>query len=163
MSDDNNVVVTVCGRHKTIEKFSISILADAASYCDTINSLHLEGASWITAKVICPGAHYILDNFLPVKFDIILKIDDRSIQKIMREVDSQELALALKSESMEVQNKIFKNMSKRAACMLKEDMEYMGPVRLKDVEKAQEKIIAVIHHLESTAEIIIAAEGELIP
>jgi flagellar motor switch protein FliG len=75
-------------------------------------------------------------------------------------VDSQELAKALKSVDSEVQDKIFKNMSKRAASMLKEDMEYMGPVRLKDVEEAQQKIVSIIRHLEDTGEIVVARAGE---
>lgn len=163
MSDEKDVVVTVCGHNKKIDKFSISILAEAASYCDTINGLQLEGEAWVTAKVICPGTHYTLENFLPVTFSVITKLDDRAIQKIMREVDSRDLAQALKSEDADVQDKIFKNMSKRAASMLKEDMEYMGPVRLKDVEKAQEKIISIMNFLESTGEIIIAPVGDIIP
>ncbi|MCL2758863.1 MAG: flagellar motor switch protein FliG, partial [Treponema sp.] len=73
---------------------------------------------------------------------------------------SQELAKALKSVDSEVQDKIFKNMSKRAASMLKEDMEYMGPVRLKDVEEAQQKIVSIIRHLEDTGEIVVARAGE---
>ena len=86
-------------------------------------------------------------------FEDIVMLDDRSIQKIMREVDSQELAKALKSVDVEVQDKFFRNMSRRVANMLKEDMEYMGPVRLKDVEESQQKIIAIIKHLEDTGEI----------
>ena len=93
-------------------------------------------------------------------FEDIVMLDDRSIQKVMREVDSQELAKALKSVDTEVQDKIFRNMSKRAAGMLKEDMEYMGPVRLKDVEEAQQKIVSIIRHLEDTGEIVIARVGE---
>ncbi|MDR3167745.1 MAG: flagellar motor switch protein FliG [Treponema sp.] len=93
-------------------------------------------------------------------FEDIVMLDDRSIQKVMREVDSQELAKALKSVDTEVQDKIFRNMSKRAAGMLKEDMEYMGPVRLKDVEEAQQKIVSIIRHLEDTGEIVIARSGE---
>ncbi|MCL2210344.1 MAG: flagellar motor switch protein FliG [Treponema sp.] len=93
-------------------------------------------------------------------FEDIVMLDDRAIQKVMREVDSQELAKALKSVDNEVQDKIFKNMSKRAASMLKEDMEYMGPVRLKDVEEAQQKIVSIIRHLEDTGEIVVARAGE---
>jgi len=93
-------------------------------------------------------------------FEDIVMLDDRAIQKVMREVDSQELAKALKSVDSEVQDKIFKNMSKRAASMLKEDMEYMGPVRLKDVEEAQQKIVSIIRHLEDTGEIVVARAGE---
>jgi len=89
------------------------------------------------------------------KFDDIVLLDDSSILRFMRELDSQELAKALKAVGSEVQNKIFHNMTKRAAVMLKEDMEYMGPVRLKDVETAQEKIVAIIGHLEDQNEIVI--------
>lgn len=93
-------------------------------------------------------------------FEDIVMLDDRAIQKVMREVDTQELAKALKAVDTEVQDKIFRNMSKRAAGMLKEDMEYMGPVRLKDVEEAQQKIVSIIRHLEDTGEIVIARSGE---
>ncbi|MBL8965453.1 MAG: flagellar motor switch protein FliG [Spirochaetaceae bacterium] len=94
-------------------------------------------------------------------FEDIVLLDDRSIQKVLREVDGQELAKALKGVDNEVCEKIFKNMSKRAATMLKEDMEYMGPVRLKDVEEAQQKIVSIIRHLEESGEIIISrGEGD---
>ncbi|MDR1025366.1 MAG: flagellar motor switch protein FliG [Treponema sp.] len=93
-------------------------------------------------------------------FEDIVMLDDRAIQKVLREVDSQELAKALKSVDTEVQDKIFRNMSKRAAGMLKEDMEYMGPVRLKDVEEAQQKIVSIIRHLEDTGDIVVARSGE---
>ena len=94
-------------------------------------------------------------------FEDIVLLDDRSIQKVLREVDGQELAKALKGVDQEVQEKIFKNMSKRAATMLKEDMEYMGPVRLKDVEEAQQKIVSIIRHLEETGDIVISrGEGD---
>jgi len=93
-------------------------------------------------------------------FEDIVMLDDRSIQRIVREVDSQELTKALKNVDSEVQNKIFSNFSKRAVANLKEDMEYMGPVWLKDVEEAQQKIVSIIRHLEETGEIIIARAGE---
>jgi|GEM_PF-2084916 len=93
-------------------------------------------------------------------FNDIVMLDDHAIQKLMREVDSLELTKALKGVGSEVKNKFLKNMSKRAACMLKEDMEYMGPVRLSDVEEAQSKIIAICRHLEETGEIIIARAGD---
>jgi flagellar motor switch protein FliG len=93
-------------------------------------------------------------------FEDILLLDDRSIQRVLREVETKDLALALKSTTDEVKEKIFKNMSKRAAAMLKEDMEYMGPVRLKDVEDAQQKIVNIIRMLEEAGEIIIARGGE---
>jgi len=93
-------------------------------------------------------------------FEDIVMLDDRAIQRLLREVDAQELAKALKSIDVEVQDKIFRNMSKRAAGALKEDMDYMGPIRLKDVEEAQQKIISVIRRLEDSGEIVIARAGE---
>jgi flagellar motor switch protein FliG len=93
-------------------------------------------------------------------FEDIVMLDDRAIQKVMREVDTSELAKALKSVDTEVQDKIFRNMSKRAATLLKEDMEYMGPIRMKDVEEAQQKIVSIIRKLEEQGEIVVARAGE---
>ena len=93
-------------------------------------------------------------------FEDIVQLDDRAIQKVLRDVDQPELAKALKSVDSDVQDKIFRNMSKRAAAMLKDDMEFMGPVRLKDVEESQQKIVSMIRHLEEIGEIVIARSGE---
>ncbi len=92
-------------------------------------------------------------------FEDILSLDDKSIQRVLREVDNNELAIALKSSNDEVQNVIFNNLSKRLASMIREDMEYMGPVRLKDVEEAQQKIVNIIRKLEDSSEIIISRGG----
>jgi len=93
-------------------------------------------------------------------FEDIVLLDDKAIQKVLREVDMQDLAKALKNVDVEVQEKIFKNMSKRAAALLREDMDFMGPLRLKDVEDAQQKIVNVIRKLEEQGEIVIARAGE---
>ncbi len=92
-------------------------------------------------------------------FEDILSLDDKSIQRVLREVDNNELAVALKGSNEEVQNVIFNNLSKRLASMIREDMEYMGPVRLKDVEEAQQKIVNIIRKLEDSSEIIISRGG----
>ncbi|KAF2958663.1 flagellar motor switch protein FliG [Thermotoga sp. Ku-13t] len=92
-------------------------------------------------------------------FEDIVKLDDRSVQIVLREIETRDLALALKGASEEVKQKIFKNISKRAAQLLQDELEYMGPVRLKDVEEAQQKIINVIRRLEEAGEIIIARGG----
>ncbi len=92
-------------------------------------------------------------------FEDILSLDDKSIQRVLREVENNEIAIALKSTSEEVQNVIFKNLSKRLASMIKEDMDYMGPVRLKDVEEAQQKIVNIIRKLEDSGEIVVARGG----
>ncbi len=92
-------------------------------------------------------------------FEDILSMDDRSIQRVLREVDNNELAVALKGSNEEVQNLIFSNLSKRLATMIREDMDFMGPVRMKDVEEAQQKIVNIIRKLEDSAEIIISRGG----
>ena len=92
-------------------------------------------------------------------FEDILSLEDKTIQRVLRDVDNNDLGIALKGTSEEVQNVIFNNLSKRLAAMIKEDMDFMGPVRMKDVEEAQQKIVAVIRRLEDAGEIIIARGG----
>ena len=92
-------------------------------------------------------------------FEDILLLDDRAIQRVLRDVDNNDLGLALKGANEQVQTVVFNNMSKRLAVMIKEDMEFMGPVRMKDVEEAQQKIVNVIRKLEDSAEIVIARGG----
>ena len=92
-------------------------------------------------------------------FEDIVNLDNRSIQRIIRDVDNHDLQLALKVASEEVRDAIFRNMSKRMAEAFREEMEYMGPVRLRDVEEAQTRIVATIRRLEEVGEIIIARGG----
>ena len=92
-------------------------------------------------------------------FEDILLLDDRAIQRVLRDVDNNDLGIALKGANEEVQNVIFKNLSKRLSAMIKEDMEFMGPVRMKDVEDAQQKIVGIIRKLEDSAEIVISRGG----
>jgi len=92
-------------------------------------------------------------------FEDILLLDSRSIQRVLRDVDNNELGLALKGSNEEVQNVIFENLSKRLAQMIKEDMDFMGPVRMKDVEEAQQKIVNIIRKLEDSGEIVISRGG----
>lgn len=103
-----------------------------------------------TAPIFCKQIGDCLFNFE----DIIL-LDNRAIQKIIREADQQELAKALKGASTELQAQIFANMSKRDSDMLKEDMEFMSPVRLSDVQKAQAYIIGIVFRLEESGDIVI--------
>jgi flagellar motor switch protein FliG len=93
-------------------------------------------------------------------FEDVIGLDDRSLQRVLREVDIKDLSLALKGATEELRQKFFKNMSKRASEMLLEDMQFMGPVRVRDVEEAQQKIVNVIRALEDAGEIVIARGGE---
>ncbi|OAT79933.1 flagellar motor switch protein FliG [Desulfotomaculum copahuensis] len=93
-------------------------------------------------------------------FEDIIKLHDTAIQRVLREVDSKDLARAMRGANEEVNERIFKNMSKRAADMLREEIQFMGPVRLRDVEDAQQRIVQIIRRLDETGEIIIARGGE---
>jgi len=92
-------------------------------------------------------------------FEDMKLVDGKGIQAILKEVDNDELGLALKTASPELQEKIFGNMSERAAALIKEDMQFMGPVRVSDVETAQQRIVDIVRRLEDAGEIIIAGRG----
>lgn len=92
-------------------------------------------------------------------FDDIIHVDGKGIQAVLKEIDNDELALALKTASKELQEKIFGNMSERAAELIKEDMQYMGPVRVSDVEVAQQRIVDIVRRLEDAGDIIISGRG----
>lgn len=92
-------------------------------------------------------------------FEDIITLDDRSIQQVLREVDQKDLSLALKASSDTVADRIYKNMSKRASEMIKEDIKFMGPVRLRDVEDAQQRIVNIIRKLEESGEIVLSRNG----
>ncbi|WP_407307316.1 flagellar motor switch protein FliG [Desulfosporosinus sp. SB140] len=92
-------------------------------------------------------------------FEDIIMLDDRGIQLVLREVETKDLGLALKGSNPEVAQKIMANMSSRASQMLKDDMEFMGPVRLRDVEEAQQRIVKVIRKLEESGAIVVSRGG----
>ena len=92
-------------------------------------------------------------------FEDIVMIDDKGIQRILRDIDKRDLALALKVSDEKIKEKIFKNMSERAANVVKEELEFMGPVKLKEVESAQMRIVDVIKKLEDEEEIVVGGRG----
>ncbi len=92
-------------------------------------------------------------------FDNMVLVDDAGIQKVLREIENKDLVLALKAASQDVIDKIFRNMSERAREVIKEEMEYMGPVRLRNVEEAQQKVVAAVRRLEQAGELIISGRG----
>ena len=92
-------------------------------------------------------------------FEDILLLDSRAIQRVLRDVDNNDLAMALKGANEQVQNACLSNLSTRLATMIKDDMEIMGPVRMKDVEEAQQKIVNIIRKLEDASEIVISRGG----
>lgn len=92
-------------------------------------------------------------------FEDIVTLDSRSIQRVVREVENEDMLLALKTASEEVKNILFQNMSNRMVETFKEEMEYLGPVRIKDVEEAQQRIVSIIRRLEEAGEVVIARGG----
>jgi flagellar motor switch protein FliG len=92
-------------------------------------------------------------------FDDLTRVDDRGIQRVLKEVEQKELALAMKAAGPEVADRLFKNMSERAAGLLREEVEYLGPVKLRDVESAQQKIVGVVRRLEEAGEILVQGRG----
>ncbi|HEV2294368.1 MAG TPA: flagellar motor switch protein FliG [Tepidisphaeraceae bacterium] len=92
-------------------------------------------------------------------FEDILLVNDKGIQSVLKEVDNEALSLALKTASEDLKQKIFKNMSERASQLIQEDMQFMGPVRVSDVEQAQQKIVDIVRRLEDSGDIIIAGRG----
>ncbi|MDB5325704.1 MAG: fliG [Phycisphaerales bacterium] len=92
-------------------------------------------------------------------FEDILLVNDKGIQGVLKEVENDVLSLALKTASEELKTKILKNMSERAAQMITEEMQYMGPVRVSDVESAQQKIVDIVRRLEDSGEIVIGGRG----
>ena len=148
-------------------KLSSAVLSQSFSAIGGVKS-HVKVLNWVdrtTEKTILENlsenSPELADEVKKLMFvfeDVVL-LDDGSIQKVLREVDNKELALALKGVTEEVQNRIYKNMSERAASMLKEDMEFMGPVRLRNVEEAQQRIVGIIRRLEEAGEIVVARGG----
>lgn len=148
-------------------KFS-SVVSQDFSKAGGVESLAdiLNRADRMTEKAIMESLEEndpdLADNVreLMFVFEDLIQLDDRAIQRMLREVETKDLALALKGSNEDVSEKIFKNMSERAGNMLKDDMEYMGPVRSRDVQEMQTKIVGIIRALEATGEIIISRGGE---
>jgi flagellar motor switch protein FliG len=159
---DKEIVLTMYGTEDSITSISIGLHSEygnVLNHCKNINELELENNKWIYASIVKENEIIAFRKPLEMTMDIFLSLDDRSIQEILREVDSQELATALKGVDVEIQNKIFKNMSERASVMLKEDMEYMGPVLSKDVKLTQMRFFKIIKEMESRGEIVFSEES----
>jgi hypothetical protein len=175
MGTGRDIVITAYGHDNIIDKIAVNSFnssdhfydglydrhdsTDAETYCKTINNLELIGNSWIFARSVSENDQYSLESFLPLKFDVILKLDNKAIQTMLRHIDSLDIAKALKGEKGDIKERIFSNMSKRTAQMLKEDMKVM-PVPINHVMESRKKIISIIRRLKETGEIVIDSKGE---
>jgi flagellar motor switch protein FliG len=125
--------------------------------------LNMAGRS--TEKAILEGLEQVnpqlVDDIrrLMFVFEDIIRVNDKGIQAVLKEIENDALALALKTASEELKHKVFANMSERAAQLIKEEMEFMGPVRISDVEAAQQRIVDVVRRLEDSGEVIISGRG----
>jgi len=157
-----DIVVTAYGHKDAIDNIAVSLFDkpetghdDAETYCDALNKLKLEGESWVFAKIVSENTQYPLDAFSPIKFDTLFELDERSIQRVLRETDCRELAMALKGvNEIVLEEKIFRNMSARTAQMLKEEMEFTKLVEMRDVKKYRENIANYIRRLMQIGEIV---------
>ena len=160
--ESKNIVVTAYGHGRIIDKISISLFdcmnngdQNIDNYCTTINNLELKDTKWIYAKLISQNTPYFLHAFVPLQFnDIIEKLDDQALEKVIREVDSSVLVKALKNENEPIQLRIFSRMTKRASSMLKEDMECLGQIGHNDSEEAKNEILYIIRRLIECGEIL---------
>jgi hypothetical protein len=165
-------VITAWGKGTTVEKIAFSRFKNdkegfqestmAETYCTMVASISSGGESWVNALIVGEGETLNLEKLLPRPdlWTLLPLFDDRAVQKILRETDSNVLTKALKISTPELREKFFKNMSARAAAMIQEDLEYMGPIRAKDAEEAKQKIISIAEHLEETGEIVLPHEDE---
>ncbi len=139
---------------------SMSAMGGPKSVAAILNKLGTETAKEITEAFEQRDAQLATQiKNLMFLFEDIIYVDDRGIQRLLRDVDKKDLAIALKVAEESLKNKILSNMSERAQEMLREELQYMGPVRMKEVEAAQQRIIATVKQLEESGEIIIAGRG----
>jgi flagellar motor switch protein FliG len=166
MSEKRDIVVTVNGHNQIIDRLTISTFSsyigyreNADSYCSLINSLELKENSWVIAKIVKENTPFDLQTFFPCNFqNVILKLDNISVQKVLRKIEKYELAAALKGASDEVKECFFRNMSSRASKTLKEDMEcmeHMGLASYQAIRDNQDAVLKVVRALADCGEISI--------
>jgi len=139
---------------------SLSLMGGAKAVATVLNKCNNATAKTILETIEQQDSQLAMEiKRLMFMFDDLLFVDDRGIQRVLREVDKKELALSLKVCDDKLKDKILQNMSERARDLLKEELQYMGPVRLKEVEAAQTRIVDIVKQLEDQGEIVIAGRG----
>jgi flagellar motor switch protein FliG len=140
----------------------VKSLVDILNYVDTTTERNIIGALGERDSELAEDVRKLMFTF-----EDLMLLDDKGIQQVLKDIEMKDVGLALKGGNEEIREKIFGNMSSRAAQMLKEDMEFMGPVRRRVIEEAQGKVVAVVRRLEDTGKITIqrggaGAEDELV-
>jgi Mg/Co/Ni transporter MgtE len=153
----NPVVLTIYGKGTDPEFVTVNQFEDdreADNYMRLTENPELYEDRWVSCIKTEAWHRYILKRPKKIKFNsVIPELGDREIQRVLREIDSTTLAKALKDSTEETQDKIFRNMSKRAVSMLKEDMEFMGPARKDDIDSAQREIVGIVQQLQYRGDI----------
>ena len=139
---------------------SLSLMGGAKAVASVLNKCNNATAKTILETIEQQDSQLAMEiKRLMFMFDDLMFVDDRGIQRVLREVDKKELALSLKVCDDKLKEKILQNMSERARDLLKEELQYMGPVRLREVEEAQTRIVDIVKQLEDSGEIVIAGRG----
>jgi hypothetical protein len=162
--NNKTIVLTMYGTRKTVSHFTITFFDNniycrdttTEDYCSNINELRLKDDNWVYACIVKENQRIKFAKPGHTDFDILGALDNRAIQKVIRKIDDlQVFGKALKSASKEITVAVLKNMSKKAARILIEDMEYMGSIWLFDVIEARKQIVEVIRYLEWAGEITV--------
>jgi flagellar motor switch protein FliG len=154
----NDVLTKLLTGNESLKKKSIGGVRAAAEILNFMSGENEASIMESLRKYDGDMAEKIMDEMFV--FDNILEIDDRGIQLLLREVQSDSLIVALKGASQDMREKIFKNMSQRAAEMMREDLESKGPVRLSEVEAQQKQILIIVRRLADEGQIMLGAKGE---
>ena len=132
----------------------VKAVAEVLNLCDRNTERTIMEGMEVDSPDLVENIRRLMFVFEDVRF-----VNDRGIQTVLKEIDNDMLALALKTATEDLREKIFSNMSERAAEVVREDMEFMGPVRLSDVEAAQQKIVDIVRRLEDAGELIVSGRG----
>jgi flagellar motor switch protein FliG len=144
----------------TASSGEMSISGGAKTMAEILNLIETSAEKNILQSIEAENADLAgeIKNMMFV-FDDLVLLDDRSIQRLLKEVETKDLSIALKAASDEVKGKIYANVSERVAVMIKEEMEFLGPMRLSDVEAAQQRIVEAVRNLEEEGQIVVAGRG----
>jgi hypothetical protein len=156
--NEKTIVLTMYGTGEAIDNVTVTLFdtdSQADVHCFNINELVLKDGNWIYSSIVNENEKIILKKPIRCDFDILCSLDDYAIQKVIREIDYFVLPSALISADKNILSAILRNMSKRAAKMLIEEMEYMHLIQHEDIQKARKKIVNLIQELEMFGEIIV--------
>jgi hypothetical protein len=159
---DKTMVLTMYGKGEAVTEITINRFATGAKkYCLKTNALELKGGKWIHAVIVEENDQITVKKppAAGKNMSVFMYLDDRSIQKVLHKTDAQTLACALKNAKSDIKEKIFRNMSKRTAEMLREDMDFMGRIQISIMKAAQNELTAIVNRMVLKGEIKVIDEA----